>query len=209
VISNPELLRTKSKLLSLEDLGKFFAGYLVLQKDLSIARVSESFASSLGYAPAELLGREVSCLLGEPTIYWLKSTVETALKEPGVIRNEITIFDRDHQPRLKTVAILRIAYRRKSYYLLLDEGSVPEKVVRMNGPSKRSEVPLPFGNIELSRGDTGTGDQGFPSLSHVEKEHIKKVLAATGGNRTRASEILGISRVTLLAKIKQYALAAD
>ncbi len=45
-----------------------------------------------------------------------------------------------------------------------------------------------------------------PSLEVVEKEHIKKVLAYTGNNKTKASAILGISRVNLIAKIKKYEL---
>ncbi len=44
------------------------------------------------------------------------------------------------------------------------------------------------------------------SIQEIEKEHIRKVLKFTGGNRTKAADILGISRVSLLAKIKKYAL---
>lgn len=44
------------------------------------------------------------------------------------------------------------------------------------------------------------------SLASMEKEHIRKTLIYTGGNRTKAAQILGISRVNLLAKIKTYAI---
>ena len=44
------------------------------------------------------------------------------------------------------------------------------------------------------------------SLQEIEKIHIKKVLTFTNGNRTKAADILGISRVNLLAKIKKYGL---
>ena len=47
--------------------------------------------------------------------------------------------------------------------------------------------------------------QGFP-LSEMEKEHIARVLKHTGGNKKKASEILGIERCTLYAKIKTYGL---
>jgi len=40
------------------------------------------------------------------------------------------------------------------------------------------------------------------TLHEVEIEHIKNVLANTGGNKTRAAEILGIDRKTLREKIK-------
>jgi Nif-specific regulatory protein len=42
------------------------------------------------------------------------------------------------------------------------------------------------------------------SLAQTEKEHIERVLKHTGGNKKKASEILGIERCTLYAKIKSY-----
>jgi len=41
-------------------------------------------------------------------------------------------------------------------------------------------------------------------LAEVEREHIYRVLEETDGNRTRAAEILGITRQTLLNKLKMY-----
>lgn len=42
------------------------------------------------------------------------------------------------------------------------------------------------------------------SLLEVEKNHIKKVLVFTNNNKTKAAELLGISRVNLIAKAKKY-----
>lgn len=44
------------------------------------------------------------------------------------------------------------------------------------------------------------------SLSEVEAEHIRRTLELTEGNRTAAAEILGISRVSLISKIKRYGI---
>jgi transcriptional regulator with PAS, ATPase and Fis domain len=44
------------------------------------------------------------------------------------------------------------------------------------------------------------------SLADMEKTHIRLVLERTGGNVTRAAEILQIDRVTLYNKIKKYSL---
>ena len=44
------------------------------------------------------------------------------------------------------------------------------------------------------------------SLEEVERRHIERTLRRHGGNRTRAAEELGISRATLINKIKAYAL---
>ncbi len=43
-----------------------------------------------------------------------------------------------------------------------------------------------------------------PSLQKIEMEHIIKVLNFTGNNKSKAANILGISRVNLIAKIKKY-----
>ncbi|RMF86780.1 MAG: hypothetical protein D6736_14355, partial [Nitrospinota bacterium] len=44
-------------------------------------------------------------------------------------------------------------------------------------------------------------------LAEVERQHIAEVLRYTGGNKTRAAEILQISYPTLLSKIRKYHLA--
>jgi len=46
--------------------------------------------------------------------------------------------------------------------------------------------------------------QAMLPLQEVEKRHIRKVLAHSKMNKTKAAKILGISRVNLLAKIKKY-----
>jgi len=40
----------------------------------------------------------------------------------------------------------------------------------------------------------------------VERQQIERTLKFHGGNRTRAAQELGISRATLINKIKAYAL---
>jgi transcriptional regulator with PAS, ATPase and Fis domain len=47
-------------------------------------------------------------------------------------------------------------------------------------------------------------DAGGQSLADLEKRQILEMLAACGGNRTRAAERLGIGRRTLLYKLKSY-----
>ncbi|HXK02251.1 MAG TPA: sigma-54 dependent transcriptional regulator [Verrucomicrobiae bacterium] len=47
------------------------------------------------------------------------------------------------------------------------------------------------------------GKGGFDrTLAEVEAEYVRNVVASTGGNRTRAAEILGIDRKTLREKLK-------
>ena len=44
------------------------------------------------------------------------------------------------------------------------------------------------------------------SLMDAEEEQIRKVLAATGGNKTRAAQILNIERKTLYRKLERMKL---
>ncbi|MFA5529983.1 MAG: DNA-binding transcriptional regulator Fis [Thiohalomonadaceae bacterium] len=43
-------------------------------------------------------------------------------------------------------------------------------------------------------------------LGEVERPLLETVLAHTGGNQTRAAEVLGINRGTLRKKLQQYGL---
>ncbi len=44
-------------------------------------------------------------------------------------------------------------------------------------------------------------------LADVEREHVLRTLQAAEGNRSRAAELLGIGRNTLLRKLKEYGIA--
>jgi len=51
-----------------------------------------------------------------------------------------------------------------------------------------------------------TSDSRYKSMAEMEKEHIERVLKHTGGNRTTAAKILGLSRGSLISKINSYKL---
>ena len=46
-------------------------------------------------------------------------------------------------------------------------------------------------------------DHSVETLADAESEQIRKVLAATGGNKSRAAQILGIERKTLYRKLER------
>jgi two-component system response regulator HydG len=62
---------------------------------------------------------------------------------------------------------------------------------------KKLDLELKEPSLSLSAGR---------SLKEVEKEMILRTLAETGGNRTHAANILGISRRTLQLKLKEYGI---
>jgi DNA-binding NtrC family response regulator len=61
---------------------------------------------------------------------------------------------------------------------------------------------------DFSRPETevATAEEAVKALDQVERDSIEKALTKTGGNRTRAAELLGISRRTLIYKLKRYGL---
>lgn len=56
---------------------------------------------------------------------------------------------------------------------------------------------------------SGHGPDNFPTLRDIQKEHIKRALIATHGNRTRAAKILGIGLRTLQRKLKEQSSNSD
>jgi two-component system response regulator AtoC len=75
------------------------------------------------------------------------------------------------------------------------EEDLPEKL--REPPARRAPLPpgLPGDTLSLKR-----------ALPAVEQELIRRALARTGGNRTRAAELLEISYRALLYKLKEYGL---
>lgn len=59
---------------------------------------------------------------------------------------------------------------------------------------------------EKSGGQAIGGPQGFKTLEETEIENIRMALEKTGGNRTRAAGMLGITRRGLIYKLKRFGL---
>jgi two-component system, NtrC family, response regulator AtoC len=68
------------------------------------------------------------------------------------------------------------------------------------------DLPL---HLSPPRAAARAGEPGPPDLMSLDKltrRHIARVLAATGGNKKRAAEILGVDRRTLYRMLKRYAM---
>jgi len=77
-------------------------------------------------------------------------------------------------------------------------------LIMARGAKKVAPEHLP---ADLGRRVPGDGGRGMPaSLEEVGRRHIERTLRRHGGNRTRAAAELGISRATLINKIKAFAL---
>ena len=73
-----------------------------------------------------------------------------------------------------------------------------ERAVIMSRGEYIAPSDLPIAIQSTEKAEAGA------SIKDVERILIVKTLNETNGNRTKASEILGITRRTLLNKIKEY-----
>ena len=55
----------------------------------------------------------------------------------------------------------------------------------------------------------GSGETALIPLKEVEKRHLLRVLTACKGNKSRAADILGVSRKFIYSKIKEYQLDSN
>jgi len=78
------------------------------------------------------------------------------------------------------------------------ENAIERAMVIGKGPEITIEdLPLHINTTEKS-------NPGKVKLSDLEKDHILRILEETGGNVTKAANLLGIDRVTLYNKMKKY-----
>ncbi len=67
------------------------------------------------------------------------------------------------------------------------------------------DLPLELVQEEQTVGERPDGK----SLEAIERDHILRILRETGGNKTRAARILGITKKTLYAKLRKFGLLAE
>jgi DNA-binding NtrC family response regulator len=125
-------------------------------------------------------------------------------------------------PKLVDYCLKKICFRTGKYVpgiseealKILQNYSWPGNIRELNNVIERAVILCPGGNITA---DDLTADIKFgvpspasksnrQSLAEMEREHILQILQTTEGNKTRAAEILGISKKTLYHKLREYEL---
>jgi transcriptional regulator with PAS, ATPase and Fis domain len=80
--------------------------------------------------------------------------------------------------------------------------NVIERGVALSTGRKLTSAQLPPALVDRAIHVVRATGENLPTLEEREAEYIHWVLKRTGGNRTRAAEILGIDRVSLWRKLK-------
>jgi DNA-binding NtrC family response regulator len=91
---------------------------------------------------------------------------------------------------------------------VLQEQLWPGNVRQLQHLIERLTILAPQGRIDSEAvldavRETEPRETGGESLADTEAEQIRRVLAATGGNKSRAAQILGIERKTLYRKLER------
>ncbi len=85
--------------------------------------------------------------------------------------------------------------------------NIIERAAIVANGSSMDVVDLPEGLRAAA--DHRSRESGRPTLSEVEAEYIREVLAATSGNKTEAARILGISRKNLYERLAREGQTAE
>jgi transcriptional regulator with PAS, ATPase and Fis domain len=109
--------------------------------------------------------------------------------------------ERYHQQARLTESALRV----------LEDYSWPGNVRQLQHMIERLTIVTPQGRIDDTAVReaielTEPRDISSETLADTEADQIRRVLAATGGNKSRAAKILGIERKTLYRKLERMAL---
>ena len=94
---------------------------------------------------------------------------------------------------------------------VMENYSWPGNVRQLQHMMERLTILAPLGRIDEAAVKeaielTEPRDSASDTLADTEADHIRRVLAATGGNKSRAAKILGIERKTLYRKLDRMGL---
>jgi DNA-binding NtrC family response regulator len=117
------------------------------------------------------------------------------------------VLDQDSQRRDALIALLRGADHQA---VVAPTAAAAADVIGTAGfDALLLDLSLPDLDLPALRRAIAPGDPAQPeSLEAAERRHLALVLRHTAGNKRQAALLLGISRSTLLHKVRKYGLEA-
>jgi len=177
-------------------------GFVVVDREGTVVRANRAFldliqAGAAGSVLGERLGRwlgrpgaDLTVLLANVRRYGVVRLFSTSIRGEHGAETEVEISavgDADAEPRYVGLLMRDVSRRLRAAY----EGGRVESVVGVL-TEQVGKSPL----RQLVRETVGA----------VERHYIEAALELTGGNRTAAAELLGLSRQSLYAKLNRYGL---
>jgi DNA-binding NtrC family response regulator len=119
----------------------------------------------------------------------------------------ILVLDRDPERREELVALLQGADHQVD--AVSDGVAAADALGGTSLDAVLVDLRMPGVDLAALRRAIFSPDPGEPeSLETAERRHLALVLRHTGGNKRKAAHLLGISRSTLLNKVRKYQLEA-
>jgi DNA-binding NtrC family response regulator len=117
----------------------------------------------------------------------------------------VLVLDRNPERRAELVALLRSADHEP--VSLPDERSAAEALAATGFDALLLDLGSPGLDLPALRRALFPQESAEPdSLEDAERRHLALTLRHTAGNKRRAAHLLGISRSTLLNKVRKYGL---
>lgn len=115
------------------------------------------------------------------------------------------LLDRNVERREELVALLRGADHQA--VAAPDARAAAEAIGEAGFDALLLDLALPDLDLPALRRAIFPADSAEPeSLEAAERRHLARVLRHTAGNKRKAAQLLGISRSTLLNKVRKYGL---
>lgn len=140
---------------------------------------------------AESIAAEYSIVMDTnliPPAFWEKFTTKTWIADMTELEVNMRSLVLQFDPKRATVSLFALEEQ-------LFGAAPPVTAVSSASAAK----PLAFT-------PDGDDDDSLLSIDDAQKEHILRALELTGGNKTKAAEMLKIKRTTLLARMKKFGL---
>ena len=117
----------------------------------------------------------------------------------------VLVLDRDPDRRGALVAMLRGADHQ--VVAPSDAAAAAEAIAAAGFDALLLDLALPGLDVGTLRHAIAPAEDTEPdSLANAERRHLALVLRHTSGNKRQAARLLGISRSTLLNKVRKYRL---